>query len=470
MFKPYTLFLGFILFYFSYSQVNNNFKIELSDNQPLFFHSTSSLDSSVIKIANDTSFFVSVENNNLFYFQNNEMKYYLFLTNESIIELSFGDNNTNPILNGENSSFIIFLNEYYTLYKPQINKLFSENYLSDKFEVSLYNLLNKEVFNFYLNHKLYNDFSLTCKNYFNDFLKYEYLNTLSNYLIDKKNDSLQIFPFYRDVTIELLDWDIFKNSFLDTTYYQLEIFQNYIFNTLILFSLDYYKYSDQSDNKLQSFSIDVFNFSKNNLPHNLFLNFLTRYVYRFTPFLKEETINYLESLLMSAGVDKTQIGVLLEYYNLNYIKNIDSNQDNSVIQHEFYLENMEGKLMSLSYFRGKILYVDIWASWCGPCRKQFPYAKELKTKLSRKQLKKIKLIYISNDNDYDKLKESINKLNIKGDHFISPASKLNGAGNYFEISGIPRYILIDKNGNILDNNAKRPSDDTLLNDLLQLIN
>ena len=118
MFKPYTLFLGFILFSFSYSQVNDNFKIELGNNQSLFFHSTSSLDSSVIKISNDTSFFVSAEKNNLFYLQNDKMKYYFFLTNESIIELSFGNNDTNPILNGENSSFIIFLNEYYTLYKP----------------------------------------------------------------------------------------------------------------------------------------------------------------------------------------------------------------------------------------------------------------------------------------------------------------------------------------------------------------
>ena len=53
-------------------------------------------------------------------------------------------------------------------------------------------------------------------------------------------NNIVISDSYRDITIELLDWDVFEKSILDTTYYQLETFQQYIFNTLILFSLDYY--------------------------------------------------------------------------------------------------------------------------------------------------------------------------------------------------------------------------------------
>ena len=64
----------------------------------------------------------------------------------------------------------------------------------------------------------------------------------------------------------------------------------------------------------------------------------------------------------------------------------------------------------------------------------------------------------------------IDALDIKGIHFISPSNLSNGAGTYFEAFSIPRYILIDKTGNILNKNAKRPSDQTLFNDLLELIN
>ena len=116
-----------------------------------------------------------------------------------------------------------------------------------------------------------------------------------------------------------------------------------------------------------------------------------------------------------------------------------------------------------------MLYVDIWASWCGPCRNQFPHAEKLKSNLSRRQLKKINFIYISIDNDYDKWKKSLNKLNLSGHQFISPANKLDGAGKYFNVSSIPRYILIDANGDIIDDNAKRPSDANLLSELLELI-
>ena len=64
-------------------------------------------------------------------------------------------------------------------------------------------------------------------------------------------------------------------------------------------------------------------------------------------------------------------------------------------------------------------------------------------------MKKIKFIYISIDNDHEKWKETLNKLDLSGYQFISPANNNNGAGNYFQISSIPRYIIIDKNGNAL---------------------
>ena len=141
-----------------------------------------------------------------------------------------------------------------------------------------------------------------------------------------------------------------------------------------------------------------------------------------------------------------------------------------VIESVFYLEDIHGKQINFSDFTGKILYIDIWASWCGPCRKQFPYAKALKKKFSKKQLKKIEFIYISIDTDYAKWKTSLDQLGLDGNQFISPSNKLNSAGSYFQASSIPRYILIDKKGEIINNNAKRPSDETLFDDLLELIN
>ena len=172
---------------------------------------------------------------------------------------------------------------------------------------------------------------------------------------------------------------------------------------------------------------------------------------------------------MRTNLKTTDIRTLLNYYNPDLIEENIHQTNNDILKYKFYLEDINGNQASLHDFQGKVLYVDVWASWCGPCRKQFPYAKELKSKFSKRQLKKIKFLYISIDNDYNKWKESISKFDIDGYHFISPANKVNGAGAYFEISSIPRYLIIDKNGEIINNNAKRPSDETLLQDLLDLI-
>ena len=89
--------------------------------------------------------------------------------------------------------------------------------------------------------------------------------------------------------------------------------------------------------------------------------------------------------------------------------------------------------------------------------------------MSKRQLKKIKFIYISIDNNYDRWKSTIKDIGVDGHHFISPANQYYSVSDYFNVSGIPRYIIIGKDGQIIQENAKRPSDSTLLSDLLQLI-
>ena len=133
-------------------------------------------------------------------------------------------------------------------------------------------------------------------------------------------------------------------------------------------------------------------------------------------------------------------------------------------------KDVKGNDVSLSKLEGKVLYVDFWASWCGPCRQQFPYSKELHKKLNDKQKKQIEFIYISIDDDETRWKKGIedNELD-NGIMLLSPGGWKSDACKYFQINSIPRYIIIDKKGNIVNINAPRPSDENILNELLNLL-
>lgn len=105
-------------------------------------------------------------------------------------------------------------------------------------------------------------------------------------------------------------------------------------------------------------------------------------------------------------------------------------------------------------YRGKLLYIDFWASWCVPCRSDFPLAAQLKEKLTGKD---IVFLYLGGYHDskgaWQKARE---ELDIKGEHyFLSPAS-MKEAEEAFSINSIPHYIIVDKKGNIVDKNAERP--------------
>ncbi|MEX2590416.1 MAG: TlpA disulfide reductase family protein [Chitinophagales bacterium] len=135
----------------------------------------------------------------------------------------------------------------------------------------------------------------------------------------------------------------------------------------------------------------------------------------------------------------------------------------------FTLTDLDGKEVYLSDFHGKVIYVDFWASWCGPCRQQFPHAKRLKESFSDKELKDIVFLYISSDKTEQVWRNAIEKYDIDGTHVWSPNNIERSAGSYYQVYSIPRYMLFDKNGEVVDPNAKRPSMPGIKEDILRLL-
>ena len=114
----------------------------------------------------------------------------------------------------------------------------------------------------------------------------------------------------------------------------------------------------------------------------------------------------------------------------------------------------------LSKHKGKIVLVDFWASWCAPCRKEMPFLKDLKEKFNEN---KIKVIEISIDEDYSAWVRAskLENLSKEEENYIISNWKKSSLYKNYKIETIPRYLLFDKNGKIIDSDAPRPSENEL---------
>jgi hypothetical protein len=97
-----------------------------------------------------------------------------------------------------------------------------------------------------------------------------------------------------------------------------------------------------------------------------------------------------------------------------------------------------------------------------------PYSKQMHEQLTEKQKKDIVFLYISIDADTNAWRKGMQALGLEGTMAISPGNWSSPACRYFQINSIPRYMIMDKKGNIVDYNAKRPADPAVLEELIKL--
>lgn len=115
------------------------------------------------------------------------------------------------------------------------------------------------------------------------------------------------------------------------------------------------------------------------------------------------------------------------------------------------LTDIEGNVVDLLQYKGKYLYIDLWASWCGPCCNEVPYLKHLEKKMKGYD---IVFISISTDTDKEAWKEKVKELNLEGIQLLDEEGIFSKSLN---VISIPFFLIYDKEGKLHTYGATRPS-------------
>ncbi len=367
--------------------------------------------------------------------------------------------------------------------RPDYNLKLSIN--TKEFDESIFYTGKGEAENNYLAKKYLNEEGL------GELRRYDYLASLDEkYFIHKMDSVKQLEIKFLDQQLGLnTDFKSYENSsILFNWAYKLKIFglyKRYVLNN------NSFKVSKNYPNFEKDLNLE----DENLLVVNSYKNYLNEYysqkagdfaeknsVERDIAFLQIVTKEIKspkikEQLLYGAakyGITYTK--ELQNYYDIFMTNSIDKEHKNDISEKYNKLiklskgqpspkftayENFNGGETSLDDLKGKFVYVDVWATWCGPCKHEIPSLKKIEKKYHNKNIAFVSMS-IDRKKDYDDWRKMVEEEELSGIQLFAPNDWSSDFVKDYGIMGIPRFILIDPEGNIVNANAPRPSSDDLI--------
>lgn len=207
------------------------------------------------------------------------------------------------------------------------------------------------------------------------------------------------------------------------------------------------------------------------------MNLVQEFEYLYSKFSNERIRAYINELLVDRFVSThnyneyfdsglKQLTTVVEKYSLDrkYLTEYESRRatiKGSPFPADVVLRDANGNTVDFSEFRGKYVYIDMWASWCIPCAKEVPHLKKLEAEL---QNDNVVFVSISMDKKTDPWIKKMNALDMHGHQLVNTDNRLSEVLN---VGGIPFFLIYDKEGKLFLYNAPRPSSGDVIKQLLE---
>ena len=133
----------------------------------------------------------------------------------------------------------------------------------------------------------------------------------------------------------------------------------------------------------------------------------------------------------------------------------------------FNYPDSSGKMVSSESLKGKVNYIDVWATWCGPCKDEIPYLKKLQNELKEEDIAFVS-VSIDRQEDKEAWGNMVKEKELGGYQLYADGDWNSKIAKDYVIRGIPYFIIIDKEGKLVEVSATRPSNPETKEKLLKL--